>query len=153
MEMPVCASALMNDRSSCPVSLRRGGRLGVSLAELLVVVSVLAVIAAIAVPLMLNLVPSAGEQAATRNLNYLNGAVLSYNQAVEELNTNATEPTILALLQTRDARSHGSPYLPSNLKTNTSSDSSVYRAKWNGRMFEMLPPGSAGTGLPLLTLM
>ncbi len=153
MEMPASKNPPMDDRSNHQVIRRRGCKRGVSLTELLVVVSVLAVIAAIGVPLMLNLVPSAGEQTATRNLNYLNGAVLSYNQAVEELNTNATETTILTMLQTRDNRSHGSPYLPANLKTNTSSDSSVYRAKWNGRMFEMLPPGSAGTGLPLLNLM
>lgn len=116
-------------------------------------VAVIAVLSAIAIPAMKNLVPASSGATATRNLNYLNGAVQTYNQAVEELNTNATPAQIMVILQTRDTNRHGSPYLPTNLKTNSTSSTSTYRARWSGRMFEQIQPGASGAGLDLLKLM
>lgn len=124
-----------------------------SLVELLVAVAVIVIISSIAIPRISNLVPSASDATATRNLNYLNGAVQAYNQAVEELDTNASAGEIITVLQTRDAARHGSPYLPSNLKTNSTSDTSTYRAEWTNRMFKKDPPGTAGTGVDLLKMM
>jgi len=107
---------------------------------------------AVSIPMLRAFLP-ARDQIATRNLNYLNGAVVCYNQSVAELNTNAAEAAIVGLLQTRDASRPGSPYLPSNLKTNSSSNASTYRATWTGRMFEQRSPGTNGSGLDLLKLM
>jgi len=132
--------------------IRRLFQKAVSLVELLIVVAVIGVMAAVAIPMMNVFVP-AQSQVAARNLNYLNGAVVCYNQAATELTGNATVPVIVGVLMTRDPSISGSPFLPSNLKTNTTSDSSTYRATWTGRMFELLPPGTNGTGVDLLKLM
>ena len=132
--------------------IRRLFQKAVSLVELLIVVAVIGVMAAVAIPMMNAFIP-AQSQVATRNLNYLNGAVVCYNQAATELSTNTSASAIMQVLKARDTLVSGSPFLPSNLKTNTTSDSSTYRATWTGRMFELLPPGTNGTGFDLLKLM
>ena len=86
-------------------------------------------------------------------VNYLNGAVMSYNQSAQELNTNASEGVVLALLKTRNAALPGSPFLPGNLKTTMSSNTSTYRAQWSNRIFIMVPTNTVGSGLDLLKLM
>ena len=124
-----------------------------SLVELLVVVGVIGLFAALAIP-MGNVFLPAQAQVANRNLNLLNSAVQCYNQTGNsELNTNVSEPVIMGILMTRYTNISGSPFLPSNLKTNTTSDSTTYRATWKGRLFQQLPPGTNGTGLNLLKLM
>jgi hypothetical protein len=49
--------------------------------------------------------------------------------------------------------SPGSPYLPPNATFVASSNTATYRAIWNGRMFEIAPVGSNGTGLDLMKIM
>lgn len=154
MLVSVCVSFAWfpSQGSTSPAPALRG-RLGAfSLTEMLVVVAVIAIIATIAVPMMQLLAPSK-DQVAVRNLNYLNGAVVTYNQAVEELPTNASTSDIMGMLQARDAQNHGSPYLPDNLRINTTSDPSTYRATWSNRMFILIQTNAAGTGLDLLKLM
>ena len=56
-----------------------------SLVETLIVIAFLAIVAAISVPSISGLVSSSNYQTATRNLNYLNGAVIAFNQSNWEL--------------------------------------------------------------------
>ena len=139
---------------------RNSGRAtgGLSLIEVLIVVSFLAIVTAIAVPSISRLVSASNYQTAKRNLNYLNGAVIACNQATKELTTsvgNSAEQTVFNTLRYRDAvnPTPGSPYLPETATYVASSGTNTYRAQWNGRMFKMLPPGSNGAGLDLMKIM
>ncbi len=130
---------------------------GFSLVEILVVVGVIAILAAISIPVIANVTRGANESAAESNLDHLNQAVLKYNNSITEL-TNAVdsgisdEQAVFALLQVRDAAVPGTPFLQADLGANSSASTNVYRARWNGRVFEIITPGTAGTGVNLSNL-
>lgn len=127
-----------------------------SLPEMMVVIAVLGIVAAIALPNISNVLPSAREATARANLEHLNQRVLKFNYANWELvlaseGGSGDELAIAHSLQYRSANdpTPGSPYLQPTLSLVTSSDDATYRAAWNGRSFQMLEPGTAGTGLDL----
>ena len=133
---------------------------GLSLIEILVVVAFLAIIATISIPSISNLVSASSYETAKRNLNYLNGAVIGFNNSNWELVLAASsgsddEQKIFDSLRYRDATNpaSGSPYLPDTATFVASSDTSTYRASWNGRMFGIVVPGTTGAGLDLMKIM
>lgn len=134
-------------------SCRRRGNQGFSFAELLVVITVVGIMAAVAIPAFIGVLGGSKDSVASSNLEYLNQGVWKYGHAGAQI-TNATgeTATVLALLRTRDAHMPGSPYLEAALTTNLSSDTNGYRAVWNGTLFEMKKPGDSGTGLDLLKI-
>ncbi|MEI6279942.1 MAG: type II secretion system protein [Verrucomicrobiae bacterium] len=141
--------------------MRRGLRKeAFSLIEMIVVVAFLAIVAAIAVPVMSNVMQSSSYQTAQRNLNLLNGAVISFNEGNWELvlTTNSGSSDELAIFDSLRYRAAtnpapGSPYLPQNATFVATSDPTTYRAIWNGRMFDFSPVGSNGTGIDLVKIM
>jgi type II secretory pathway pseudopilin PulG len=141
---------------------RKGGLSGMSLTEVLVVICFLAIVAAVAIPSISNVLFSSSYETAKRNMNLLNGAVLAFNQGNWDLVLTASagssdELAIFDSLRYRnpDVRlaAPGSPYLPPNATFVASSTTNTYRARWNGRMFEILPVGTNGTGLDLMKIM
>ncbi|MBE2204257.1 MAG: prepilin-type N-terminal cleavage/methylation domain-containing protein [Chthoniobacterales bacterium] len=133
---------------------------GFSLTELLVVIAVLAIIAGIGIPAIIGVFSSSNQEVARRNLNVLNGAVLNFNQSNWELVLAAAsgsddEQKIFDSLRYRAATNPtpGSPYLPENAAFVATSGTNTYRARWNGRMFEIVVPGTNGTGLDLMKMM
>lgn len=131
-----------------------------SLTEVIVVIAVIAIMAAIGIPMILNGVSSSSAETAKRNMNLLNGAVIAFNQGNWELVLAASsgsddEQKIFDSLRYRDATnpSPGSPYLPPNATFVASSATNTYRAIWNGRMYEFAPPGSNGMGIDLMNIM
>ncbi len=128
-----------------------------SLTEILIVIAVIAILAGIALPVMTGVRESAARETAERNLNFLNGAVIAYNNVNRELNpgtaaTNAggsDEEEVARRLQTRDSSAPGSPYLQTNLNVGTSAATDRYRAAWNGRFFRLIAPGETGVGIDL----
>ena len=133
---------------------------GFSLTEVLVVVAVLAIIVAVSVPEIAGLFTGSSYETAKRNLNYLNGAVVAFNQSTWELvlaasSGSSDEQQIFDSLRYRSATNPaaGSPYLPPTATFVTSTNTSTYRAVWNGRMFGIVVPGSNGTGLDLMKIM
>ena len=146
--------------------VRPGGRAGMSLIEVLVVISFLAIVAALAIPSISNVLFSSSYQTAQRNMNLLNGAVIAYSQSSwGEINTNVfatssgsdDEAGVFNCLRYRNTNAAlaapGSPYLPPNATFVATSETNTYRARWNGRMFEILPVGTSGTGLDLMKVM
>lgn len=135
---------------------------GMSLTEVLVVICFLAIVAALAVPSISHVLFSSSYETANRNMNLLNGAVLAFNQGNWDLvlTTSAGSDDELAIFDSLryrnpDARlaAPGSPYLPPNATFVATSATNAFRARWNGRMFEILPTGTAGTGLDLMKIM
>lgn len=131
----------------------------VSLPEVLVAVAVIAIMVSIGIPAMRNVIPGTSGQTAERNLNYLNGAVVAFNQAAWELvltanNGSSDELAIFNSLRYRDTTNPmpGSPYLPATTLFVVSTNASDYRAQWNGRMFELAMPGTSGVGIDLLKM-
>lgn len=129
---------------------------GMSFAEVMIVLGVLVVVISVIVPSVTNVVPSVKESTAEANLEQLNKAVLKFGQANWELtlpvaSDASDELAIFRSLQYRAASnpSPGSPYLEPRLAFVETDDSTVCRAQWNGRMFQMISPGSTGTGLDL----
>ena len=142
---------------SRPVCGRATG--GFSLTEVLVVIAFLAIVVAISIPNISGLVSDSNYETAKRNLNYLNGAVVGFNDANWELVLAASsgsddERAIFNSLRYRAATNPapGSPYLPPTAAFAATSDTSTYRAMWNGRMFVIVVPGSNGTGLDLMKI-
>jgi len=128
-----------------------------SLTEILIVIAVIAIFAGIALPVMTGVRGGAERETAERNLNFLNGAVVAYNNVNRELNpgtiaTNASgsdEEEAARRLQTRDNSAPGSPYLQTSLNVGTTAATDRYRAAWNGRFFRLIAPGEAGVGIDL----
>ena len=128
-----------------------------SLVELLIVIGAIAVLAGLAFPMISGLLPAASTEVAASNLRLLNRAVIAYNQANRELSRasaegDADETFIFNKLKERDNAVPGSPFLKENVHLVTSSDEESYRASWNGRMFQILTPGTEGAGLDLLKI-
>jgi len=156
------------ENGSCPpvrkktIQGRKSGFAGMSLTEVLVVICFLAIVAALAVPSISNVLFSSSLETANRNMNLLNGAVLAFNQSNWDLvlTTSAGSDDELAIFDSLRYRnpdvrlaSPGSPYLPPNATFVATSASNTFRARWNGRMFEILPTGTGGTGLDLMKVM
>jgi Tfp pilus assembly protein PilE len=129
------------------------------LTELLVVVAVLAILAAIGISVITGTVESSKANTAGANLEILNRAVRHYSQAVRELTVApmdgiSDETEVVAELKidgSVDSRP-GSPYLQPTLKITPSNDSSRYRASWNGYEFQLIEPGKNGIGIDLLDM-
>lgn len=133
------------------------GRGGYSMPEVLVVIAVVAILAALGITAFSGVVNSAKEETATGNLSHLNRAVMSYSHAVSELTNAATsgitdEQSVFTALKTRDEGIPGTPFLNETFTLVSSSDTTIHRASWNGYTFVLLKPGTSGTGVDLTKL-
>jgi prepilin-type N-terminal cleavage/methylation domain-containing protein len=135
------------------------GKQGFSMAELLVVIAVLGILAAIGVPVISGMIPGSETAVAQRNLNLLNGALHNFKQSYWEISTAASsgsddERDIFRSLQFRDPVDPfpGTPFLPATAKFEATSSTETYRAYWNGMVFRMYPKNAVGTGLDLLKM-
>lgn len=132
-----------------------------SLSELLVVITVIGILAAVGIPMISGLVGSSKHATAEKNLKDLNEAVLKFGQSNWELvlassSGTSDEIAIFESLQYRnlneDFAAPGSPYLSPMMNAPTSSSADTYRAFWNGRMYQLLSPGQPGEGIDLMQI-
>ena len=130
-------------------------RRGLTLAEMITVVGVLGVMAAVAVPIYSNTFGNSEAAIAGNTLETLNAAVHSFNEVNYELvltGANTGGQNELAILHTLQYRSttnptFGSPYMDPNWCPTVSSSTKDFRLVWNGTLFTMVSPGTSGTGL------
>lgn len=132
---------------------------GFSLASMIVTVAIVGIMSAIAVVAYKGVLERSSETVAQNTVQHLNQAVTSYLQleGVKLLSvpaddtSSAEEIDVLRALQWNDPAfpSPGAPYMRSDFDPAGSSDTTDYRAVWNGAYFELRIPGVAGAGLEI----
>lgn len=147
-------------RGTClprPASLPARGRCGYSVTELVVTICIMGVLAGVAVGPLNQQLDGARDAVAAARQEMLNQALHGFAQHNYELlfsaidAATADEMVVLRTLQYRDPNPNrskiGSPYLDPRYNPVASSSAAQYRLRWNGKMYELLKPGQAGTGL------
>lgn len=139
-----------------PSSKRNPGRAGFTLLELIVTIGVIGVLTAIAIPLYSGIHEASEKTVAEDHVELLNRAVTNFSQACWKLPTaadpssTADEITVIRSLQYQFPSTNlipGSPFFDPRYDPPASSDSKYLRIRWNGKSFELLQRGVAGTGL------
>lgn len=132
------------------------GRRGISLVEVLVSISIIAILSMIAIPTYMSYFGSSKNALASSLLETLNTAVHRFNEGNYELNvaagTDSSASVDLAIVRTLQYRNPlypkvGSPYVHPRWNPVASSNTSDYRIKWKGTLFVLLTPGTPGSGL------
>lgn len=140
-----------------PQFARGSGARGFSMTELVIVISIMGVLATIVVSAFSQFLDGGKDALAKERQENLNQALHRYAQTNKELletkmpSSAADETTVLLKLQYRnpneDLAQVGSPYFDPRYRPVASAAATTYRLRWTGRLFELLKPGTSGTGL------
>jgi prepilin-type N-terminal cleavage/methylation domain-containing protein len=132
---------------------------GFSVTELVIVISIIGVLAMIALTSFSHLVGSAKESVARERMETLNQAVHRYLQQNNAMSvplmtgTIGDEISVLMNLQYRDPNAKrvkpGTPYFDPRYQPVSSSSTQDHRLRWTGSSYELLRPGTAGTGIKM----
>jgi prepilin-type N-terminal cleavage/methylation domain-containing protein len=132
-------------------------RAGFTLPELLTTITIISLLCGIAIASYSGLHNTARESVAHDNVASLNRALLHFNQSNWDIvldaidDSVADELAVLRALQWRnpddEKATPGSPYVSLQFDATTSSSEDDYRIRWNGHTFEVLAPGTSGSGL------
>lgn len=125
--------------------------------ELVIVISIIGVLATIAITSFNHLLAGGKDAVASERREMLNQALHRFSQQNYDMvftridGSTADEMVILRTLQYRDpdpSRSKiGSPYVHPSYNPLASSEAGTYRLRWTGRNYELLKPGTAGSGI------
>ncbi|MDI1312831.1 type II secretion system protein [Prosthecobacter sp.] len=137
--------------------LPAGGEHGFSMSEMVIVISIMGALAGIAVLSFGQFLGGSKDALAMSRQETLNQSVHRFAQQNYELlfdamnGSVADELVILRTLQYRDPNikraQPGSPFMDPRYNPVSSSDASVHRLRWTGKLFELLKPGKSGTGI------
>ena len=128
-------------------------RTAFSLFEVLVCLAIIGVLTAVAIPVVGKLIPDTRAQMADAMVQNLNRAAATFKQSIGPISTAASVPGSTAeekavyWLVTRDPAVPGSPYFQGNYPKVVTDDVKNFRVKWNGQFFQVIPAGTAGSGL------
>ncbi len=131
-------------------------RAGFSLPEVVVTITLIGILAAIVIPIYSDVRETSQKRVVEDHVEAMNRAVADFSHACWKLPTAADNATtadefvVLRSLQWKFPASSlklGSPYFDPKYDPASSSDSDTYRIRWNGRTFEVIARGEAGTGL------
>ncbi len=128
---------------------------GFSLPEILVSIAIVGILAGLALSVFTGVSDTSQREAGSAYVETLNRAVMAYNQCGSTISivangaSAADEQSVIALLTTEDPAIPGTPYLAGNVPATASDDTAVMRVRWDGRYFELLAKGAAGSGLKL----
>jgi prepilin-type N-terminal cleavage/methylation domain-containing protein len=138
---------------------RSNGERGFSMTELTIVISILGVLATITITSFNHLLSGSKDAVASERLEMLNRALHTFCQQNKEIvytrNDSAgnDETYILRTLQFRnpdpDRAQTGSPFFDPRYNPIVSSATSDHRIRWTGRCYELLKPGTAGSGIKM----
>ena len=128
---------------------------GFSLAELVVVIAIIGVLAGVTIYGYQNMKDSTQRTVARNSLETINQAIHRFNEANYEIYYSGppgiTEMQILRTLQYRNPSNPatGSPYVRSDWNPAISSATTDYRLVWTGTLYKLVEPGTAGKGLKI----
>lgn len=152
--MPSSRPNQRDRKKTAPVRCRRAG---FSMSEIIVTISILGILAAVAVLNLGSNYASIQRTLAAEKMEMLNRGLNDRAASIKEYTESAAsgatwdENLLLLTLQYRnpddDAADTNSPYIDPRYRPKTSSSPSTYRLQWNGRRFELLSPGTEGSGL------
>jgi Tfp pilus assembly protein PilE len=125
--------------------------------EMVVTISVIGVLAGIAIASIGNALESSKLAAANHKVEMLNQGLHAYASAVSALTSgdmavrgdSNDEIQVLLTLEYRDPSNPvaGSPFVDEHYRPTSSSSTSDYRIQWAGGLFRLLTPGQSGSGL------
>lgn len=132
-------------------------RAGFSMSEIIVTISILGILATIAVLDLGSNYATIQRTLANEKMEMLNRGLSDRAASIKEYTESAAnaatwdENLLLLTLQYRnpddDLADTNSPYIDPRYRPKTSSLPGTYRLQWNGRRFELLSPGTPGSGL------
>lgn len=107
---------------------------------------------ALAVAVFSNVTNRSENSVANEIQERLNQALTKYNHSIHEIELQPEEGTedeiaVLRSLQWKDLTVPGSPFMRPDWDPETGNASDTYRLIWNGRVFKLARPGTAGDGL------
>ena len=128
---------------------------GFSLVEVIVTVGVLVVITSIAIKHFGGTLDASRSVVAEDVMTVINNGLKKHSQVNYEFNLPADngatddEIAIVRSLQWRDPANlvPGAPFIPESWQPLESSDIKEYRLRWNGKLFNVLEPGTSGSGI------
>jgi len=130
-------------------------RHGFSVTEMVMAISIMGILAAIIMGNYGDLQNSTRVTLANQRLEMLNQSLGRYATAFREiigaplLATDQDEQLILMTLQMEQNAEVRGPFTPPTYRPRGSSSANDFRMRFNGVRFELLLPGSAGTGLKI----
>lgn len=134
-----------------------------SLVEMIIVIAVIGILSAIAVPNIGNIVKGSKSGVAESVVQTLNKATREFGHSQWDLRTNpiaasgGDELLLLRTLQWResDASAGGElnpkgPFMRTDWNPAISTSDEDYRAEWTGSAWKLVEPGTAGAGLKII---
>jgi prepilin-type N-terminal cleavage/methylation domain-containing protein len=140
------------------IGLRPKPARGFSLPEIMVTIAIVGIMASIAISQVVRTDTAARSGVANTIVTTMNRAVTAYRQCGSEVtisanaDASADEASVMSLLTSYDPGVVGTPFLKAGMGDWPSvgtTTTTTYRARWNGRFFEVIPAGTAGTGLKI----
>jgi prepilin-type N-terminal cleavage/methylation domain-containing protein len=134
---------------------RKASRSGFSMTEMVVCISILGVMASIAIISMSEMTTSGKNVIAVQRMEMLNNGLLRMANSGRgisspaQLTSSIDEELIVMTLQMRDEGLVGSPFVLPTYRPKSSSSTQDYRLRFNGVRFELLTPPLPGIGLKI----
>ncbi len=139
--------------STTPNKLHGEPGRGTTMVEMLIVISIIGVLSSIAVVGYKKIMDNSTAALTGSFVEELNNGLKEFEQncwkvdVAADDNGTTEEQNILWAIQYQDPQHFGSPYFRQDWSPAESTDTEMFRIRWNGANFQLIPIGTAGNGL------